>query len=37
VGADAVLAKPIRFEQLKREVERLLKAGPRASGLGTRA
>jgi CheY-like chemotaxis protein len=25
VGADALLAKPIRFEQLKREVERLLK------------
>ena len=25
VGADAVLAKPIRFEQLRREVERLLK------------
>ena len=24
VGADALLAKPIRFEQLKREVERLL-------------
>lgn len=24
VGADAVLAKPIRFEQLKREIERLL-------------
>jgi DNA-binding response OmpR family regulator len=26
VGADAVLAKPIRFEQLKREIERLLHA-----------
>jgi CheY-like chemotaxis protein len=26
VGADAVLAKPIRFEQLRREVERLLLA-----------
>jgi NtrC-family two-component system response regulator AlgB len=25
VGADAFLAKPIRFEQLKREVDRLLK------------
>jgi CheY-like chemotaxis protein len=25
VGADALLAKPIRFEQLKREVERLLR------------
>ena len=25
VGADAVLAKPIRFEQLRREVDRLLK------------
>ena len=24
VGADSVLAKPIRFEQLKREIERLL-------------
>ena len=24
VGADAVLAKPIRFEQLKREIDRLL-------------
>jgi len=36
VGADALLAKPIRFEQLKREVERLLQAGARGSGLGTR-
>ena len=26
VGADAVLAKPIRFEQLQRELDRLLKA-----------
>ena len=26
VGADAVLAKPIRFEQLMREIERLLAA-----------
>lgn len=26
VGADAVLAKPIRFEQLKREIDRLLAA-----------
>jgi two-component system OmpR family response regulator len=34
VGADAMLAKPIRFEQLKREVERLLRdrdKGQRAS------
>ena len=36
VGADALLAKPIRFEQLRREVERLIKAGARDSGLGTR-
>ena len=28
VGADAVLAKPIRFEQLKREIDRLLAAKP---------
>lgn len=28
VGADALLAKPIRFEQLRREIERLLKAAP---------
>ena len=37
VGADAMLAKPIRFEQLKREVERLLRdrdKGLRGSGLG---
>jgi len=34
VGADALLAKPIRFEQLKREVERLLR--DRDKGLGTR-
>jgi CheY-like chemotaxis protein len=34
VGADAMLAKPIRFEQLKREVERLLR--DRDKGLGTR-
>jgi CheY-like chemotaxis protein len=26
VGADAVLAKPIRFEQLRREIDRLLAA-----------
>ena len=26
VGADALLAKPIRFEQLKREIERVLAA-----------
>jgi CheY-like chemotaxis protein len=26
VGADALLAKPIRFEQLQREIERLMKA-----------
>ena len=26
VGADAVLAKPIRFEQLKKEIDRLLAA-----------
>jgi CheY-like chemotaxis protein len=26
VGADALLAKPIRFEQLKREIDRLLAA-----------
>ena len=26
VGADAVLAKPIRFEQLRRELDRLLQA-----------
>ncbi len=32
VGADAMLAKPIRFEQLKREVERLL--GDRDKGQG---
>ena len=31
VGADAVLAKPIRFEQLRREVDRLLKA-PTSNG-----
>jgi CheY-like chemotaxis protein len=30
VGADAVLAKPIRFEQLKREIDRLLGARPQA-------
>ena len=36
VGSDALLAKPIRFEQLRREVERLIKAGARDSGLGTR-
>ena len=36
VGADALLAKPIRFEQLRREVERLIKTGARDSGLGTR-
>jgi len=35
VGADAFLAKPIRFEQLRREVERLLKVGTRDSGLET--
>jgi two-component system OmpR family response regulator len=29
VGADAVLAKPIRFEQLTREIERLLGAARR--------
>jgi CheY-like chemotaxis protein len=34
VGADAMLAKPIRFEQLKREVERLLQG--RHKGQGTR-
>ena len=28
VGADAVLAKPIRFEQLMREIERLLAGAP---------
>jgi two-component system, OmpR family, response regulator len=26
VGADALLAKPIRFEQLQREIDRLMKA-----------
>jgi DNA-binding response OmpR family regulator len=26
IGADALLAKPIRFEQLRREIDRLLKA-----------
>ena len=31
VGADALLAKPIRFEQLRREVDRLLKA-PTSNG-----
>jgi CheY-like chemotaxis protein len=36
VGADAVLAKPIRFEQLRREVERLLQAAVRGSEPGTR-
>jgi hypothetical protein len=36
VGTDALLAKPIRFEQLKREVERLLRPGARDSGLGAR-
>jgi two-component system OmpR family response regulator len=36
VGADALLAKPIRFEQLTREVERLLRPGARDSGLGAR-
>ncbi|MCX6549586.1 MAG: response regulator [Acidobacteria bacterium] len=30
VGADAVLAKPIRFEQLRREIDRLLAPGPPA-------
>jgi two-component system, OmpR family, response regulator len=30
VGADAVLAKPIRFEQLKREIDRLLAERPQA-------
>jgi DNA-binding response OmpR family regulator len=30
VGADALLAKPIRFEQLKREIERLLASRLRA-------
>ena len=34
VGADAMLAKPIRFEQLKGEVERLLRN--RGEGLGAR-
>ena len=34
VGADALLAKPIRFEQLTREVERLLR--DRDKGLGAR-
>jgi CheY-like chemotaxis protein len=34
VGADTLLAKPIRFEQLKREVERLLR--DRDKGQGTR-
>jgi CheY-like chemotaxis protein len=31
VGADVLLAKPIRFEQLRREIDRLLagSAGPR--------
>jgi two-component system, OmpR family, response regulator len=28
VGADAVLAKPIRFEQLRRDIDRLLAARP---------
>ena len=32
VGADALLAKPIRFEQLTREVERLLKARDKGQG-----
>jgi CheY-like chemotaxis protein len=27
IGADALLAKPIRFEQLQREIDRLMKAG----------
>jgi len=30
VGADALLAKPIRFEQLKREIERALASGLKA-------
>jgi DNA-binding response OmpR family regulator len=30
VGADALLAKPIRFEQLKREIDRLLAAASAA-------
>jgi CheY-like chemotaxis protein len=34
VGADAFLAKPIRFEQLRREVERLLTGSDK--GQGTR-
>jgi CheY-like chemotaxis protein len=34
VGADALLAKPIRFEQLRREVERLLR--DRDKGRGAR-
>jgi len=34
VGADAFLAKPIRFEQLRREVERLLQG--RHKGQGAR-
>jgi CheY-like chemotaxis protein len=30
VGADVVLAKPIRFEQLRREIDRLLPPGARS-------
>jgi DNA-binding response OmpR family regulator len=33
VGADALLAKPIRFEQLRREIDRLL---GQAAGSGSR-
>jgi CheY-like chemotaxis protein len=34
VGADAFLAKPIRFEQLKREVDRLLAIRDEGQGAG---
>jgi DNA-binding response OmpR family regulator len=32
IGADALLAKPIRFEQLRREIDRLLKAAAAQRG-----
>ncbi len=32
VGADALLAKPIRFEQLRREIDRLLKSTAASRG-----
>jgi CheY-like chemotaxis protein len=34
IRADAILAKPIRFEQLKREIDRLLASPAPAAGSG---